>query len=148
LIRPLGPVHLHADGSAARLFQALLAGGKVSLAMDGAELANRAVRVLAASVRDVARRYGLTLADLAAVVVHAGKGRIPALLARALGFPEERIRSETPRTGNLGSVSLLAAWAGHDDPEGPVVWAAVGAGLTWGAVLLDSPGAPGVPPAK
>jgi 3-oxoacyl-[acyl-carrier-protein] synthase III len=76
------------------------------------------------------------LGALEAVVCHGGNGRLPELLARQLGLPPERVWSETPRTGNLGSASLPTAWAAHRPvPQGPVAWAAVGAGLTWGAAI-------------
>ena len=52
------------------------------------------------------------------------------------GLPPERVRSETAHTGNLGSASLPVAWAASSPaPQGPVIWTAVGAGLTWGAAL-------------
>jgi 3-oxoacyl-[acyl-carrier-protein] synthase-3 len=130
---------LSGDGSAGHLFQALPGQGAVVLRMEGPALASRAVRLVAATVRDLARRNNLAVSDLEAVVVHGGNGRLPGLLARRLGLPEERIRSETAQTGNLGSVSLPAAWVANSAGAGPVIWAAIGAGLTWGAVLLDPP---------
>jgi len=62
---------------------------------------------------------------------------MPALLARQLNLPPERVWSETAATGNLGTASLPVAWVAHQPVEAhPVVWAAVGAGLTWGAALV------------
>ena len=59
-----------------------------------------------------------------------------ALLARRLGLATDRICSATPATGNLGAVSLPAAWALRLlDESGPVIWTAVAPGLTWGAAL-------------
>ena len=105
--------------------------------MSGFELASRAVEVMAQSVRDLADQHDLKVPDLAAVVAHGGNGRLPALLARKLDLPAEKVWSETPTTGNLGSASLPVAWAAHQPvPSGPVIWTAVGAGLTWGAALL------------
>jgi 3-oxoacyl-[acyl-carrier-protein] synthase III len=79
--------------------------------------------------------------DVAAVVAHGGNGRVPALLARQLGLSKERVWSETARTGNLGTASLPVAWAARGrDVTGPIVWTAVGAGLQWGAVLLQEIG--------
>jgi 3-oxoacyl-[acyl-carrier-protein] synthase-3 len=115
-------------------------GGGVELDMDGLPLAERAVRTLAGSVAELAARHGLALEDLAAVAVHGGNGRLPELVGRQLGVASERVWSETARTGNLGSASLPVAWAAHDLPAGPAVWAAVGAGLTWGAALFGTPG--------
>jgi 3-oxoacyl-[acyl-carrier-protein] synthase-3 len=135
--RRIRDVVLSGDGNAGHLFQALPGPGGVVLHMQGPTLASRAVRLVAATVRELAQRNSLTVSDLEAVVVHGGNGRLPRLLARRLGLPEERIISETVHTGNLGSVSLPAAWMAHPAAAGPAIWAAIGAGLTWGAVLLD-----------
>jgi 3-oxoacyl-[acyl-carrier-protein] synthase-3 len=138
----LADVEYGAEGAAGHLIQVRRppAGG-VELHLAGEELAGRAVKVMAEAVRDLAGRHGLALADLHAVVAHGGNGRMPALLARRLGLPAERVWSETAQAGNLGSASLPAAWAAHQPPpRGPVVWAGVGAGLTWGAALTGHAG--------
>jgi 3-oxoacyl-[acyl-carrier-protein] synthase III len=110
--------------------------------MDGPSLAGRAVHAMAEQVRQLAGRRGLAVTDLEAVVAHGGNGRLPALLARALGLPAERVWSEAPRLGNLGAASLPAAWAlRRPHPRGPAAWVAAGAGLTTAAALTGS--APG-----
>ena len=97
----------------------------------------RAVRAMADAVTMLTERHCLSPSDLAGVVAHGGNGRLPTLLARQLGLPPERVWSETPRTGNLGSASLPVAWAARRGwPAGRVAWTAVGAGLTWGAALF------------
>lgn len=103
--------------------------------LNGPALALRAVQKLAAAVEQVSAAHGLAPADLEAVMIHAGNGRLPALVAGRLGVPVERVHGTTAWTGNLGSVSLLAALA-HRPPQLPAVAAAVGAGLCWGAVLF------------
>ena len=81
-------------------------------------------------------RHGLAISQLEGIVAHGGNGRLPALLARQLGLPPERVWSETSSTGNLGAASLLTAWAlRRPTPMGPVAWVAVGARLTWAAGL-------------
>jgi 3-oxoacyl-[acyl-carrier-protein] synthase-3 len=133
-------VILGSDGKGRHLVQVeRTAAGRVEVQLDGRALAGRAVRAMAQVVGDLVRRYGIALSELTAVVAHGGNGRLPALLARRLGLPPERVWSETARTGNLGSVSLPAAWAAHSPfRTGPVAWTAVGAGLTWGAALTGS----------
>jgi 3-oxoacyl-[acyl-carrier-protein] synthase III len=107
--------------------------------MDGTALATRAVRAMADAVTTLTQRYRLSPSDLAGVVAHGGNGRLPGLLARQLGLAPERVWSETPRTGNLGSVSLPVAWAARRQAStGVVAWTAVGAGLTWGAALVGA----------
>jgi 3-oxoacyl-[acyl-carrier-protein] synthase-3 len=132
---PIGNVVLGSDRTAGDLVRLRIEDRGPVVEMDGPALAVRAVRQLAVSVEQVAAAHGLRVADLGGMVIHAGNGRLPALVAQRLGVPSERIHSTTEWTGNLGSVSLLAALA-HRSPELPAVCAAVGAGLCWGAVLL------------
>ncbi|HEV3085123.1 MAG TPA: 3-oxoacyl-[acyl-carrier-protein] synthase III C-terminal domain-containing protein [Gemmataceae bacterium] len=136
---PLLEVSLAADGGQAALLQ--LHGASpdgVELRMRGTELAASAIHVMADSVEALAKRHGIEVAQLAAVIAHGGNGRMPALLARKLGLPPERVWSETAVTGNLGSASLPVAWAARQPPKGPIIWTAVGAGLAWGAALTGS----------
>lgn len=109
--------------------------GGVRIQMDGPRLASRAVESLAELVREAARRHQLSVAQLSAVIVHGGNGRMPGLVARRLGLPLEKVWSQTSEVGNLGSASLPLAWARGGTISGPVAWAAVGAGLTLASAL-------------
>jgi 3-oxoacyl-[acyl-carrier-protein] synthase-3 len=137
---PLVDVRISADGSAGEILRIeRSANGIPEICMKGVELASRAIEVMAQSVSEIARSNRLAVADLSAVVAHGGNGRMPALLGRKLWLPPDRIWSETPLTGNLGSASLPVAWATRQPgAKGPVAWTAVGAGLNWGAALLGS----------
>lgn len=139
--RPLLDVQLGIDGSQGHLLRLQSHPGRGPLVdMDGFALAGRAIHALSEQLHRLIADHGLTLDDLAAVVVHAGNGRMPELLARRLGLPATRVWSETARTGNLGSASLPVAWAARAaEAAGPVVWMAVGPGLTWGAALFGAP---------
>jgi 3-oxoacyl-[acyl-carrier-protein] synthase-3 len=107
--------------------------------MEGRALATRAIRSMADAVRGLVAAHGLALERLEGVLAHGGNGRMPALLARQLGLPAERVWSEAKRVGNLGAASLPAAWAARPAVRGPVAWAAVGAGLTAAAALTGEP---------
>jgi 3-oxoacyl-[acyl-carrier-protein] synthase-3 len=133
----LNEVLLGSAGSEGHLLRVERApAGRIELHMDGPALAGRAVRTMAEAVQSATQRHRLAVNDLQAVVAHGGNGRLPGLLARQLGLPPERIWSTTAETGNLGSVSLPAAWAAHQPlPPGAVVWTAVGAGLSWGVAV-------------
>jgi 3-oxoacyl-[acyl-carrier-protein] synthase-3 len=141
---PLTEVVLGCDGDKRHLIDVRRSeSGEIELHLDGGPLASQAVQTMAQAVQNLLRKYGLQVGDLQAVVAHGGNGRLPALLARKLDLPEERVWSETPRTGNLGSASLPVAWSARSlRLTGPVIWTAVGAGLTWGAALLgvEKPG--------
>jgi 3-oxoacyl-[acyl-carrier-protein] synthase III len=138
----LGEVVLGADGGAGNLLRVEPgAAGFPEVRMDGGPLAARAVTSQAETVAEVCRRRGLTPADLAGVVAHGGNGRMPAVLARRLGLPPERVWSTTAETGNLGSASLPAAWAAlAAKAGGPIAWVTVGAGLTWAGALTGRVG--------
>jgi 3-oxoacyl-[acyl-carrier-protein] synthase III len=130
-------VSLGCDGRAGDLVRLRSSGGGAVVEMDGPALAARAVQHLADAVRQVCAAHEVRPADLDGVFIHAGNGRLPALVARQLAVPIERVHSTTATTGNLGSLSLLAALA-QRPPCGTAVCAAVGAGLCWGAVLLGA----------
>src|SRR5260370_35357857 len=109
---------------------------RLEVRMEGNALATHALRALNNAVHHVTRSQGLRMDQVLGVAAHCGNGRMADLLARQLNLPPERIWSETATTGNLGTASLPVAWSAHHALEaGPVVWTAVGAGLTWGAVL-------------
>jgi 3-oxoacyl-[acyl-carrier-protein] synthase III len=134
---PLSPVLLRNGGEDAGLIRITHEPevGPV-IQMQGIALAARAIRIMAASAEEVARKYERRVSDLAAIVAHGGNGRMPDMLARVLGVPPERVWSETSQTGNLGSASLPVAWASRGPiADGAVAWTAAGAGLTWGAML-------------
>jgi 3-oxoacyl-[acyl-carrier-protein] synthase-3 len=136
----LRDILLGTDGTAGALLHVERESGGMAIHMDGIPLAQRAVRTMADAVRQMSRRHGLNPEQLAAVVAHGGNGRMPALLARRLGLPIERVWSETGRTGNLGSALLPIAWAARKErARGPTIWTAVGAGLQWGAALFEAP---------
>jgi 3-oxoacyl-[acyl-carrier-protein] synthase-3 len=136
---PIRSVLVGSDGAAGRLLRVeRVPSGRIEIAMEGTELAGRAVRAMAEALQTLLSLHGLTPGRLDAVVAHGGNGRMPSLLGRRLGLGSERIWSETARTGNLGSASLPVAWAAHQPPRGPVAWLGVGAGLTWAAALTGA----------
>lgn len=137
---PVNEVLLGCDGSSGDLIHVRrFESGSVAVHLQGQELSVRAIKTMANAVNNLVEKHGLNVNDLAAAMIHGGNGRFPDLLARQLGLPPERVHSQTAVTGNLGSASLPAAWAALPSiPTGPVIWTAVGAGLTWGAVLLNA----------
>jgi 3-oxoacyl-[acyl-carrier-protein] synthase-3 len=137
---PVIDITLGSAGEAADLLRVTYTkSGPVELQMQGTMLASWAIRAMADGVRGLARTHGISVSALAGVVSHGGNGRMPSLLARQLGLAPERVWSQTPALGNLGSASLPAAWATQQPtPRGLVAWAAAGAGLTWAAGLTGS----------
>jgi 3-oxoacyl-[acyl-carrier-protein] synthase-3 len=135
---PVIDIVLGTDGTGANLLEIQRSTTSLSLTMQGQVLAARAVRVMADNSRALLEKHGVTLADIQAIVAHGGNGRMPALLARKLSIPAERVWSETSHLGNLGAATLPAAWAAHGPLPGLVLWTAVGAGLTWATALTGT----------
>jgi 3-oxoacyl-[acyl-carrier-protein] synthase-3 len=135
-------IETFADGSAAELLQVRQADGTgFSLEMEGVPLTEFALHALATSTRTMAARHQLPLSKLAAIVAHGGNGRMPAMLARQLHLPRQKVWSDVAMTGNLGSASVPVAWASRAaSTRGPVIWTAVGAGFVWGAALWEVSG--------
>jgi 3-oxoacyl-[acyl-carrier-protein] synthase-3 len=141
---PAGPapltlrdLRLTTDGAAGDLLRVTHARGTgFTLEMSGPALALRAVQTMARLVEEMTTSAGTDPGRLAAVIMHAGNGRMPAVLARRLRLLPARVWGETARTGNLGSASVPVAWAAaRARPDGLVAWVAAGAGLTAGAAL-------------
>jgi 3-oxoacyl-[acyl-carrier-protein] synthase-3 len=136
--RPVLDVIVRTDGGLGNLLQVRQDEGEgTQVLMQGTALAGRAIETLAGVVEEITARHQLAISELGAVVIHGGNGRLPGLVARRLGLPQERVWSETARLGNLASASVPVAWVARSAvPDRPVVWASVGAGLSWGAGLL------------
>ena len=86
-------------------------------------------------------RHGLSVADLKLVLMHQANLRINEYCQKALGLPDEKVFNNIERWGNTTSATLpLAFWearqAGKAPPGSLIAFAALGAGLHWGAVLL------------
>jgi 3-oxoacyl-[acyl-carrier-protein] synthase-3 len=136
---PLLDLLLGSDGDAGRLIRLERApSGSVALRLEGRALASRALTCMTETVRELSRRNGIAVPNLAGIVAHGGNGRLPKLLARQLKLHEDSVWSSTPTTGNLGSASLPVAWSTAGRRPGPVAWTAVGAGLTWAGALTGS----------
>jgi 3-oxoacyl-[acyl-carrier-protein] synthase III len=136
---PLRDLVVGCDGRAGDLVEVDVAESRdVVIRMDGPALALRAVQQLVEIVRQTCDHHGLHPTDLGGVYIHAGNGRMAALVARQLGLSEDRVISTTATSGNLGSVTLLRGVTYRSPAPGPVMLAAVGAGLCWGAALFDA----------
>jgi 3-oxoacyl-[acyl-carrier-protein] synthase III len=136
----VGPVLLGSDGGAAEMIQAPRATGV--LEMEGHETFRRAVHQLHVCTRRVVERAGLQLRDVDLFVYHQANARILAAVADRLGVADERVFNCIAETGNTSAASLPLA-LGQAREQGllqagaNVVVGAVGAGLTWGAGVME-----------
>lgn len=113
-----------------------------TIQMDGKEVYRFATRVMAAAVRDVTQRAGLALEDVRLIVPHQANRRIIDTSAKTLGLPQERFVINVDRYGNTSAASIPiavceAVTQGRLRPNDHLVLVGFGAGLTWGAVLVQ-----------
>jgi 3-oxoacyl-[acyl-carrier-protein] synthase-3 len=84
---------------------------------------------------------GLTVADVDLYAPHQSNRRIIDYTARRIGIPPDKVLVDIDRLGNTSSASIPLALADASAAgllrRGTIVlMTAVGAGLTWGSVLL------------
>ncbi|MGE4334803.1 MAG: beta-ketoacyl-ACP synthase III [Pigmentiphaga sp.] len=139
--------NLHADGSQGRILcnTGALSYGEITgdpfLRMDGQAVFKLAVNVLSKSAREACEAAGLTLEQIDWMVPHQANVRIIQALGRRLGVPAERVIVTVDQHANTSAASVpLAFDAARRDgrlrPGQRVLMQGVGAGFTWGSVLV------------
>jgi 3-oxoacyl-[acyl-carrier-protein] synthase-3 len=136
----VGPILLASDGSMGDTITATHA--ERVLVMDGHTTFNMAVKVMSESTVEAVGRAGLTLDDVDLFVYHQANGRILKSVSEKLELPVERVADYVGETGNTSAASIpltlsLLREDGRLRPGQTVLVAAVGAGFTWGAGVLE-----------
>jgi 3-oxoacyl-[acyl-carrier-protein] synthase III len=113
-----------------------------TIQMDGRKVFRFATRVMASATREVVAGAGLTLDDIELFVPHQANLRIIEGAARDLKLPLDRFMVNIERYGNTSSASIPIAVCeaveqGSIRPRDHVVLVGFGAGLTWGALVVE-----------
>ncbi|MEA2297406.1 MAG: 3-oxoacyl-[acyl-carrier-protein] synthase [Solirubrobacteraceae bacterium] len=149
----IGPIVLGADGACGEM---ITSDPETKLIiMDGHETFKQAVGRLAESSLEACRAAGVALADIDLYVYHQANGRITSALGERLGLDPAKTVDCIAELGNTSAASIPLA-LGHARANGQlqpgmrVLLAAVGAGFTWGAVVVEWGEAPAAnrPPAS
>ncbi len=144
---------LHADGSMADFITLPGGGSKIpvshemidanlhTIKMKGNETFKIAVRSIESACRDAIAKAGLKPADVRWFVPHQANTRIINAVADRLGWPPEEIYLNIDRIGNTSAGSIPIALdemvrAGKVSENDVLLFAAFGAGLTWGSALV------------
>ena len=139
--------HLHADGSLSHILQVDggIANGVVRgnpfVQMDGQAVYRTAVRVLAECAHEALNHSAMSIADVDWLVPHQANIRILNTTADKLGLPMEKVVTTVARQGNTSAASVplaldAAVRDGRIQVGQTVLLVGVGAGMTWGSVLL------------
>jgi 3-oxoacyl-[acyl-carrier-protein] synthase III len=144
---------IHADGSMADFITLPGGGSKIpvthamidenlhTIKMKGNETYKIAVRSIEGACREAIELGGLTPADVRWFVPHQANTRIITAVASRLGWPPENIYLNIDRIGNTSSGSIPIALdelvrAGKVAEGDVLLFAAFGAGLTWGSAVV------------
>ncbi len=137
---PPWTIELGADGSAASLVENDRESGLIK--MNGHETFIQAVGRMTATTRSVCSRAGLELDAIDLFVLHQANARITRAVTERLDVAPSRVVDCIAELGNTSAASIPLALE-HARREGrladgqKVVLCAVGAGLTWGAALIE-----------
>ena len=110
--------------------------------MNGREVFRFATHVMASATREAVTRSGLRLSDISLVIPHQANLRIIESAARGLKLPMDKFVVNIGEYGNTSTASIPIAvceafGAGRIRPGDNLVMVGFGAGLTWGALVLQ-----------
>ncbi len=145
---------MHSDGSGANSLTLLGGGsrhpatqttlheGKHFVQMDGKEVFRFATRVMGRAALEALELAGMTTADVQWIVPHQANYRIIETAAKYLKMPMDKFVINVDRYGNTSTASIPIATVEAADkkqltPGDKVVFVGFGAGLTWGAMVVE-----------
>jgi len=142
----IGPVVLGSDGSQSALIRASHADRVVR--MNGHDTFKHAVARMSSATLEALALAGRTLEDVDLFVYHQANSRIIRAVGLELGLPPERTADYLADYGNTSAATLpmaltLAEEEGRLRDGALVLLAAFGAGLAWGATVVEWGGAGG-----
>jgi 3-oxoacyl-[acyl-carrier-protein] synthase-3 len=114
--------------------------------MDGRATFRAAVAAMSDVTREVVSDAGLALEEIDLFVYHQANSRIITAVGERLGLPADRVIDCLAEFGNTSAASIpvalsQAAGRGSLQSGSRVLLSAFGAGLTWGAGILEWEGA-------
>jgi 3-oxoacyl-[acyl-carrier-protein] synthase-3 len=108
----------------------------------GREVYQQAVRRIVESVTECLDHCGLTINDIAMVISHQMNARIIESAAKRLELPDEKVFVNIQKYGNTSAASVPIAFdecvrEGKVKKGDLVIFVAFGAGVTWGANIIE-----------
>ena len=133
---------LPAGGSRIPTSAETVRGGLHFIQMNGREVYRFATRVMSQATLEAVERAKLKMKDISLVVPHQANLRIIEAAARRLDISMDRVAVNVERYGNTSTASIPIATCeaierGRLKPGDRVVFVGFGAGLTWGASVVQ-----------
>lgn len=112
------------------------------LKMEGREVFKNAVTAMIAAATDVLERSSVTIADIKCIIPHQANMRIINAVGERLGAREGQVFVNLEKYGNTSAASVVVALdealtTGRIERGDLILIIAFGAGLTWGATVLE-----------
>ncbi|HEY6654259.1 MAG TPA: 3-oxoacyl-[acyl-carrier-protein] synthase III C-terminal domain-containing protein, partial [Solirubrobacterales bacterium] len=136
----IGPIALRSDGSRGDLIQA--DHNERLVRMDGRATFRAAVAAMSDTTQQVVSDAGLALEEIDLFVYHQANSRIISAVGERLDLPADRVIDCLAEYGNTSAASIPialseAASTGLLRNGSRVLLSAFGAGLTWGAGIVE-----------
>jgi 3-oxoacyl-[acyl-carrier-protein] synthase-3 len=111
--------------------------------VEGRQVFRLATTAMPAIVLDVLARHGRTIEDLSMLFMHQANLRINEAVQKHLGLPDDRVCNNIQKYGNTTAATLPLVYheaksRGALRPGALVGFTALGAGVHWGAALLQT----------
>ncbi|MBW2147991.1 MAG: ketoacyl-ACP synthase III [Deltaproteobacteria bacterium] len=129
-------------GSACPATPESLGNGDHCIQMMGSEVFKCAVRSMSEVAQEVLNDFGLDVKDIDLLIPHQANIRIMKAMTRQLGIDPDRVMVTIDKYGNTSSAAIPAALdeavrRGRVQQGDRILLTAFGAGLTWGASLIQ-----------
>jgi 3-oxoacyl-[acyl-carrier-protein] synthase-3 len=136
----VGPIALRSDGTRGELIQAT--NEERLVRMDGRATFRAAVAAMSDTTQEVVSEAGLALEEIDLFVYHQANSRIISAVGERLDLPAGRVIDCLAEYGNTSAASIPIALAeaastGLLRKGSKVLLSAFGAGLTWGAGIVE-----------
>jgi 3-oxoacyl-[acyl-carrier-protein] synthase-3 len=115
---------------------------KIYMEIKGREVYQQAVRRIVEAVTDCLNHCGLSIDDIDMVISHQMNARIIESAAKRLKLPKEKVFLNIAEYGNTSAASVPIAFdecarSGKIKRGDIIIFVAFGAGLTWGANVIE-----------
>jgi 3-oxoacyl-[acyl-carrier-protein] synthase-3 len=112
------------------------------LKMEGKEVYKNAVTAMTSAAKDVLERSGVSIEDIKCIIPHQANQRIISAIGERLGAKEDQVFVNLQKYGNTSAASVAVALdealeSGKIERGDKILMIAFGAGLTWGATVLE-----------
>ena len=131
-----------AGGSRLPTSAATIAQGQHYIQMNGREVYRFATRVMTQATQEAVQKANLQMEDINLIIPHQANQRIIEAAARQLDFPMDQVVVNIGNYGNTSTASIPIATCeafqkGQLNSGDRVVFVGFGAGLTWGAAVVQ-----------